>query len=330
MTVQRRAKLKRLTNDDRERMMRSRALPEDFNFTQSLQSTYEEPTPSMGLTTASNECNASHGSERTVSKSSQTQLATLKAIDTVSSYNDPILGSPEDSFSNLAPGLSFHQASQYTNTFYSELVPPKPHSDNLLDGSAYITSGSDRYYQGQMIEQQTSNTAYADSTSPSEETNPRFLGNQFAYGVVSQKASLPPTFNQGVHDGLSRLPSPSLVSYDSGLPLSPATRSTGPPHRVRGDDTGAWPIPQEQRYLEEPVLSPHNLQTTHRLPAASGFYHGLQANMYRPSMQDQPAFHNEIPWQPTVVDDRSHARARKETFPAHFNHQQQARDRQRH
>ena len=330
MTVQRRAKLKRLTNDDRERMMRSRALPEDFKFTQSLQSTYEEPTQSMGLIAALNECNASHGSEKSVSKSSQNQVATLKAIGTASLYNNPVLDSAEDSFSNLAPGLSFHQASQYTNTLYSELVAPKPHSDNLLDGSTYISSGSDHYYQGQMIEQQTSNTAYVSSTSPLEETISRFQGNQFAYGLVSQKASLPPTFNQGVHDEISPLPSPSLVSYDGGLPLSPATRSTGPPYRVRGDDTGAWQISQEQRHLEDAVLLPHNLQTTHHLPAVSGIYHGPQANAYRPSMQDQPAFHNETSWQPTVVDDRSRARARKETFPAHFNHQQQARDRQRH
>ncbi|KAI9846788.1 MAG: hypothetical protein M1837_003637 [Sclerophora amabilis] len=36
----RRAKLKRLTTDDRERMMRSRALPEDFDMTQALHSPY--------------------------------------------------------------------------------------------------------------------------------------------------------------------------------------------------------------------------------------------------------------------------------------------------
>lgn len=36
----RRAKLKRLTSDDRERMMRSRALPEDFDMTQALHSPF--------------------------------------------------------------------------------------------------------------------------------------------------------------------------------------------------------------------------------------------------------------------------------------------------
>lgn len=47
----RRAKLKRLTSDDRERMMRSRALPDDFDITQALHSpfgTSHGVAPSMG------------------------------------------------------------------------------------------------------------------------------------------------------------------------------------------------------------------------------------------------------------------------------------------
>jgi hypothetical protein len=41
----RRAKLKRLTNDDRERMMKSRALPEDFDMTQALHSPFGNTVP---------------------------------------------------------------------------------------------------------------------------------------------------------------------------------------------------------------------------------------------------------------------------------------------
>ena len=44
--VHRRAKLKRLTTDDQERMRRPRALPEDFDFSQSLQPTFREDRPS--------------------------------------------------------------------------------------------------------------------------------------------------------------------------------------------------------------------------------------------------------------------------------------------
>src|ERR1700709_1963235 len=40
MLCYRRAKLKRLTSDDRERMMRSRALPDDFDMTQALHSPF--------------------------------------------------------------------------------------------------------------------------------------------------------------------------------------------------------------------------------------------------------------------------------------------------
>lgn len=39
----RRAKLKRLTSDDRERMMRSRALPDDFDMHQTLHSPFKNP-----------------------------------------------------------------------------------------------------------------------------------------------------------------------------------------------------------------------------------------------------------------------------------------------
>ncbi|KAI5360926.1 putative Homeobox domain-containing protein [Septoria linicola] len=44
----RRAKLKRLTNDDRERMLRSRALPADFDTTQALHSPFGAQASSMG------------------------------------------------------------------------------------------------------------------------------------------------------------------------------------------------------------------------------------------------------------------------------------------
>jgi hypothetical protein len=45
MWVYRRAKLKRLTTDDRERMMRSRALPADFDMTQALHSPFGSQAP---------------------------------------------------------------------------------------------------------------------------------------------------------------------------------------------------------------------------------------------------------------------------------------------
>lgn len=44
--VRRRAKLKRLTIDDQERIRRSRALPENFNFSQTLQPIFKETPPS--------------------------------------------------------------------------------------------------------------------------------------------------------------------------------------------------------------------------------------------------------------------------------------------
>lgn len=50
MTCERRAKLKRLTTDDQVRMMRSRALPADFDTTQALHSPFGAQHPAMGAT----------------------------------------------------------------------------------------------------------------------------------------------------------------------------------------------------------------------------------------------------------------------------------------
>lgn len=47
----RRAKLKRLTTDDRERMMRSRALPANFDMTQALHSPFGAPPPQQHMGT---------------------------------------------------------------------------------------------------------------------------------------------------------------------------------------------------------------------------------------------------------------------------------------
>lgn len=46
--MHRRAKLKRLSTDDRHRMMSSRALPDNFDMTQALHSPFGAPTPNMG------------------------------------------------------------------------------------------------------------------------------------------------------------------------------------------------------------------------------------------------------------------------------------------
>lgn len=52
-TPSRRAKLKRLTSDDRERMMRSRALPDDFDMTQALHSPFGAAGHGVGTPLAS-------------------------------------------------------------------------------------------------------------------------------------------------------------------------------------------------------------------------------------------------------------------------------------
>lgn len=122
----RRAKLKRLTTDDRERVMRSRALPADFNLTQALHSPFGAtstqsmgtPLPSPGIFPPYNE----NSGARSLT------VDTLRRVPNYEPYNhqfasptgiSPALGSfaftpPQSSTETMSPGSAASNISSFS------------------------------------------------------------------------------------------------------------------------------------------------------------------------------------------------------------------------
>ncbi|EME77415.1 uncharacterized protein MYCFIDRAFT_200686 [Pseudocercospora fijiensis CIRAD86] len=127
----RRAKLKRLTQDDRERMMRSRALPSGFDTTQALHSPFGAQPPSMGAPMSS-----SIGGFATYGDSSAVRPLTLDTLRRVPDYEQ--YGQQYSSPTGVSPALG---AFAFT--------PPQSTSDHLSPGSA--TSSMSPYVLQQQV-----------------------------------------------------------------------------------------------------------------------------------------------------------------------------------
>ncbi|KXS95781.1 hypothetical protein AC578_6451 [Pseudocercospora eumusae] len=114
----RRAKLKRLTQDDRERMMRSRALPSGFDTTQALHSPFGAQPSSMGAPMSSIGGFPTYGGD-----SSAVRPLTLDTLRRVPDYEQ--YGQQYASPTGVSPALG---AFAFT--------PPQSASDHLSPGSA--------------------------------------------------------------------------------------------------------------------------------------------------------------------------------------------------
>lgn len=125
----RRAKLKRLTTDDRERMMRSRALPADFDMTQALHSPFGAQPPQQNMGTPM----PSPGTYSTFGESSGVRPLTLDTLRRVPDYDayggqqqfasptniTPALGAfaftpPQSATDTMSPASAASNASTYS------------------------------------------------------------------------------------------------------------------------------------------------------------------------------------------------------------------------
>lgn len=118
--IDRRAKLKRLTSDDRERMMRSRALPEHFDTTQALHSPFGAQPPPMGAPVPGVGGYAPYGDSGSIRPLT---LDTLRRVPEYEQY-----GQQYASISGVSPALG---AFAFT--------PPQSASEHMSPGST--TSG---------------------------------------------------------------------------------------------------------------------------------------------------------------------------------------------
>lgn len=117
----RRAKLKRLTTDYRERMMRSRALPADFDTMQALRAPFGAPTPNAGTPDASP---STHGTFNNPSAVRPLTLDTLRRVPEYETYGQqyasptgitPAVGSfvftpPQSAMDSLSPNTAMNMS----------------------------------------------------------------------------------------------------------------------------------------------------------------------------------------------------------------------------
>lgn len=139
----RRAKLKRLTTDDRERMMRSRALPADFDMTQALHSPFGAPPPNMGTPMPSPGTYGSYGDPSGVRPLT---LDTLRRVPDFESYGQqytsptgitPALGSfaftpPQSATDTMSPASAASNVSSFS---FQTQESPRRHPFGLPMGA---------------------------------------------------------------------------------------------------------------------------------------------------------------------------------------------------
>ena len=138
----RRAKLKRLTTDDQERMMRSRALPEDFDFAQTLQPNLRDArSPYETMPSLHNLSLTDGGMQQrpALDQGSQRRNVAPTAMSSVYTNFSPSAGSATGS-ANLSPVSSIHEGSQYSGSQYSENLSPLSTSTHLA--SSFSRSNS--------------------------------------------------------------------------------------------------------------------------------------------------------------------------------------------
>lgn len=187
--IHRRAKLKRLTSDDRERMLKSRSLPEDFDMTQVLYSPYgSQPPPGAPLASPNNFF------------SNHPEAGALRPLvieNMKRSVDDDYVSSP------LSP------SSTYGNCF-----APSGTGATSNDNISPVSAASDR-------------AAFFASLSNSQTSSPR-TSNPFtrssSFSAAYPRANHPQIPRLQLHDRVSRSRAESL-----GSPLRTSISYTGNP-----------------------------------------------------------------------------------------------------
>ena len=251
----RRAKLKRLTTDDQERMMRSRALPEDFDFAQTLQPNLRDPrSPYETMPSLHNLSLSGGGMQQrpALDLGSQRRNAAPTAMSSVYTNFSPSAGSATGSV-NLSPVSSINEGSQYSESQYSENLSPLSTSTHLA--GPYSRSNSlSAPSQGHQRQVEQSRQRSANYIQP----NPALMENAAAYRryepqsgphtsyfpqASPQRAT---TFPQGLEPPqiVSPLGSPNAAAYRQRQATYPQSVSGpgyyGPSYATQNVELGGW------------------------------------------------------------------------------------------
>lgn len=264
--VFRRAKLKRLTTDDQERMRRSRALPEDFDFSQTLQPAFREVRPSYGsvLTdplmlgggTSSKPSLRLGTGHLSMASNSMSSIFTGNTLSPISASGS----------ANPSPVSSGNGGSEPSSAYFSTTQSPlvaSPRFANPFGRSHSLSVGSPSFQgQGRPSSQNGTmgpNNQPNAATSPSR---PALACNSYGFGNLpplqfsripfqtrdGQRFDRLPTTEGLSHesgiamnqDYISPLPSPSSACYDQSQMLYPSSSGYRASSYYPSPDTTFW------------------------------------------------------------------------------------------
>ena len=189
MYDRRRAKLKRLTMDDQERMRRSRALPENFDFSQTLQPNLREARPSYGSVLTEPLMLGVNMSQRPSLRLGTGYLSTGASSMNMFSNNAPSPVSATGS-SNPSPVSSANAGSDRSGPCFSAThspVGPGPQFTNPFGRSHSLSVGSAAFQsQSRPLGENSMMGLGGQPFSTTSPSNPSLAGKTCGY------ANLPP------------------------------------------------------------------------------------------------------------------------------------------
>lgn len=234
----RRAKLKRLTTDDQERMMRSRALPEDFDFAQTLQpSVRDTRSPYESVPSLNNLSLTGGGMQQrpALELGSQRRNVAPTAMSSVYTNFPPTAGSAAGS-ANLSPVSSINEGSQYSGSQYSENLSPLTTNTHLASPFSRSNSLS-APSQGHQRHIEQSRQRSATYVQPS----PIFVGNVSAHRNYQPESA----------------PHTSYFQQISSQRATTFSQGPEPPQMVSSfDPSNAAPYHQRQATYPQPAVAP--------------------------------------------------------------------------
>ena len=292
--VGRRAKLKRLTTDDQERMRRSRALPENFDFSQTLQPRYgsalTEPSifggnmsqrPSLRLGTG----------HLSMALNSMDSIFTNNApspVSTMGSANPSPVSSTKEGSERSGPYFSATQSSHVTNSRFT----------NPFCRSHTLSADSPAFQRQDGPSSQNSTMGLGgQSNANTSSSNPSLANNSYGHGNLPPLQFTRTPFQTRDGQSFGRIPTTEGLSHGSGIAMnqpfisplsSPHTLSYDPSQTLYPSGSGYRassydPSPDSSLWQSSPMsaqkyqygqhLQPH--QTTEQRPGSQSWQSSL-------------------------------------------------------
>lgn len=220
----RRAKLKRLTTDDQERMRRSRALPEDFDFSQTLQPAFREVRPTYG-SVLTDPLMLGGGTCQKPSLRLGTGPLSMASNSMSSIFTGTTLSPVSASGSaNPSPVSSGNGGSESSSAYFSSTQSPlvaSPRFTNPFGRSHSLSVGSPAFQcQGRPSSQ---NGTMGSSNQPNAATSssrPALACNSYGFGNLPPLQISRTPFQTRDGQRFDRFPNTEGLSHESGLAMN--------------------------------------------------------------------------------------------------------------